>query len=124
MKTLVLVEHDNAEVAAATLSTVKAASSLGQDIDLLVATNSQDVVQKASKIEGVSKVDQGAYEVAVVQSLNGTGLLIYSWTSLVASAETTRGPLRRAPETSPTADNQASCWKAPAACQDLQAACA
>ena len=56
MKTLVLVEHDNAEVAAATLSTVKAASSLGQDIDLLVATNSQDVVQKASKIEGVSKV--------------------------------------------------------------------
>lgn len=56
MKTLVLVEHDNAEVAAATLSTVKAASSLGQDIDLLVATNSQDVVEKASKIEGVSKV--------------------------------------------------------------------
>ena len=55
MKTLVLVEHDNAEVAA-TLSTVKAASSLGQDIDLLVATNSQDVVQKASKIEGVSKI--------------------------------------------------------------------
>lgn len=56
MKTLVLVEHDNAEVAAATLSTVKAASLLGQDIDLLVAASSQVVAQKASQIDGVSKV--------------------------------------------------------------------
>ena len=58
MKTLVLVEHDNAEVAAATLSTVKAASSLGQDIDLLVA-NSQDVVQKLRKL----RVSQKSYHL-------------------------------------------------------------
>ena len=55
MKTLVLVEHDNVEVAAATLSTVKAASSLGQILIFLLPQTLR-MSYKASKIEGVSKV--------------------------------------------------------------------
>lgn len=65
MKTLVLVEHDNAAVKDATLATVTAASKLG-DVDLLVAgKNCGAVADAAAKIAGVGKVhvaDDAAYE--------------------------------------------------------------
>ncbi len=57
MSNLVIVEHDNNEIAAATLHAVTAASQIGGDIDLLVA--GQDcggVAEAAAKIAGVSKV--------------------------------------------------------------------
>jgi len=57
MSNLVIVEHDNNEVALATLNAVTAAQQIGGDIDLLVAgENCGAVADAASKIAGVSKV--------------------------------------------------------------------
>ncbi len=65
MNTLVLVEHDNASVADATLSTVTAAAKLG-DVALLVAgKDCGGAADAAAKIAGVAKVlkaDDAAYE--------------------------------------------------------------
>ena len=64
MKTLVWVEHDGKTVKDATLSTVTAASKLGE-VHLLVAGQGVDAVaQEAAKIAGVGKVhvaDDAAY---------------------------------------------------------------
>ena len=57
MANLVIVEHDNNEVAAATLHAVTAARQIGGDIDLLVAgENCGAVAEAAAKIDGVSTV--------------------------------------------------------------------
>ena len=57
MSNLVIVEHDNNELAAATLHTVTAAQQIGGDIDLLVAgENCATVAEAASKIAGVATV--------------------------------------------------------------------
>jgi electron transfer flavoprotein alpha subunit len=57
MSNLVIVEHDNNEVAIATLNAVSAAQQIGGDIDLLVAgENCASVGEAASKIAGVSTV--------------------------------------------------------------------
>ena len=57
MKTLVIAEHNNSELSAATLSVVEAAKKLGKEIDILVASNSANtVVDQAKSIEGVSKI--------------------------------------------------------------------
>ncbi len=57
MSNLVIVEHDNNEVALATLNAVTAAQQIGGDIDLLVAgENCGAVADAAAKIAGVSKV--------------------------------------------------------------------
>ena len=57
MSNLVIVEHDNNEVALATLHAVTAAQQIGGDIDLLVAgENCGGVAEAAAKISGVTKV--------------------------------------------------------------------
>ncbi|MDH3220266.1 MAG: FAD-binding protein [Gammaproteobacteria bacterium] len=57
MASLVIVEHDNNEVAAATLHAVTAAQRIGGDIDLLVAgENCGAVAEAAAKIAGVARV--------------------------------------------------------------------
>ena len=57
MANLVIVEHDNNEVHAATLHAVTAAHQIGGDIDLLVAgENCSAVADAAAKIAGVSSV--------------------------------------------------------------------
>ena len=57
MSNLVIVEHDNNEVHAATLHAVTAAQQIGGDIDLLVAgENCGAVAEAAAKIAGVSTV--------------------------------------------------------------------
>ncbi len=57
MSNLVIVEHDNNEVALATLHAVTAAQQIGGDIDLLVAgENCAAVGEAAAKIAGVSAV--------------------------------------------------------------------
>ncbi len=57
MANLVLVEHDNSEVHAATLHAVTAARQIGGDVDLLVAgENCGAVAEAAAKIAGVDKV--------------------------------------------------------------------
>ena len=57
MSNLVIVEHDNNEVSAATLHAVTAAQQIGGDIDLLVAgENCAAVAEAAAGIAGVNKV--------------------------------------------------------------------
>ena len=57
MSNLVVVEHDNNEIAAATLHTVTAAQQIGGDIDLLIAgENCAAVADAAAQIAGISKV--------------------------------------------------------------------
>ena len=57
MSILVIAEHNNAELNAATLNTVAAAQAIGGDIDVLVAgENCGAVGEAAAKAEGVNKV--------------------------------------------------------------------
>ncbi|QDQ27964.1 electron transfer flavoprotein subunit alpha/FixB family protein [Chitinimonas arctica] len=57
MSILVIAEHDNASLKAATLNTVTAAAKLGGDIHVLVAGhNAGAAAQAAAKVAGVSKV--------------------------------------------------------------------
>jgi electron transfer flavoprotein alpha subunit len=72
MKTLVLVEHDNAAIKDATLATVTAAAKLG-DVDLLVAgKDCRAAAEAAAKIAGVGKVllaDDAAYEHQLAENV-------------------------------------------------------
>ena len=65
MSILVIAEHNNAELNAATLNTVAAAQAIGGDIDVLVAgAGCAAVADAAAKVAGVSKVllaDNAAY---------------------------------------------------------------
>ena len=57
MSVLVLAEHNNAELAAATLNTITAAGKLSDDVHVLVAGSScRPVAEAVSKVKGVSKV--------------------------------------------------------------------
>lgn len=57
MSILVIAEHDNVQLKAATYNVVAAASKIGGDIHVLVAgANAAAVAQQAAKIAGVSKV--------------------------------------------------------------------
>jgi Electron transfer flavoprotein, alpha subunit len=57
MTTLVIAEHDNAQLKGATLNAVAAAAAIGGDIHVLVAgSGAQAVADQAAKIAGVSKV--------------------------------------------------------------------
>ena len=65
MAILVIAEHDNAALAAASLNTVAAAQQIGGDIHLLVAgAGCAAVAEAAAKVQGVAKVlvaDHAAY---------------------------------------------------------------
>jgi len=57
MTTLVIAEHDNAELKGATLNTVAAAARIGGDIHVLVAGhNARAVAEQAARVAGVAKV--------------------------------------------------------------------
>ncbi len=76
MPILVIAEHDNAALKAATLNTVAAATRLGADIEVLVAGSSCGAAaEAAAKLAGVAKVkvadaaayaDQGAENLAAL----------------------------------------------------------
>jgi len=94
MSILILADHDNGHLAAATLNTVTAASEIGGDIDILVAGDAGgDVAKAAAAISGVSRVltadaDLFAHGIAeniapLVQSLAS------GYTHLMAPATTT-----------------------------------
>src|SRR3546814_12338052 len=65
MTILVIAEHNNAVLAAATLNTVAAAKAIGGDIHVLVAGSGCGAIgEAAAQIEGVAKVlvaDDAAY---------------------------------------------------------------
>jgi electron transfer flavoprotein alpha subunit len=73
MGNLIIVEHDNNEVAAATLHAITAAQQIGGDIDLLVAgENCQAVADSAAQIAGISKVklaDHGVFGHHLAENL-------------------------------------------------------
>ena len=72
MKTLVLVEHDNASVKDATLAAVGAASRLGEVHLLVAGKGCRAVADQAAKIAGVGKVhlaDDPAYEHQLPENL-------------------------------------------------------
>ena len=73
MTTLIIAEHDNAVLKAATLNTIAAATRIGGDIYVLVAgRNCAAVAQTAAAVAGVSKVlhaDAAHYEAHMAESL-------------------------------------------------------
>ena len=74
MKTLVIAEHDNASLKAATLNAVAAAGALGGDVDILVAgANCGAAADAAAQVPGVSKVicaDNAAYEHQLAENVS------------------------------------------------------
>ncbi|MFP3558653.1 FAD-binding protein [Paraburkholderia sp. SIMBA_049] len=80
MTILVIAEHDNASIKAATLNTVAAASKIGGDIHVLVAGwNAQGAADAAAKIAGVSKVllaDAPQLADGLAENIEGTVLNI------------------------------------------------
>ena len=63
MKTLVIAEHNDTNLSAATLSVVEAAKQLGREVDLLLTHNScASVLEEAKSVEGVSKVLNFSHE--------------------------------------------------------------
>ena len=72
MKTLVWVEHDNAEVKDATLAAVTAASKLGEVHLVVAGSGCAAVADEAAKIAGVGKVhlaDDAAYEHGLAENV-------------------------------------------------------
>lgn len=72
MKTLVWVEHDNAQMKDATLATVTAASKIGEVHLLVAGSGCSAVADQAAKIEGVGKVhlaDDPAFEHALAENI-------------------------------------------------------
>ena len=57
MTSLVIAEHDNASIKAATLNTVTAAAACGGEVHVLVAgANAAEAAKAAGQIAGVAKV--------------------------------------------------------------------
>lgn len=73
MSTLVIADHDNADLKESTLNTVTAAKEFGGDIHILVAGSScSSVAEAASKVDGISKVlcaDGADYEHPLAEVL-------------------------------------------------------
>jgi electron transfer flavoprotein alpha subunit len=74
MKTLVIAEHDNASLKAATLNAVAAAGELGGDVDILVAgAGCGGAADAAAQVPGVVKVicaDNAVYEHQLAENVS------------------------------------------------------
>ncbi|MEC7570082.1 MAG: FAD-binding protein, partial [Pseudomonadota bacterium] len=74
MKTLIVAEHDNQTLKAATLNAVAAAQQLGGDIDVLVVgSGCQEVADAAAAVPGVASVllaDNAAYENQLAENVS------------------------------------------------------
>ena len=74
MSILIVAEHDNDNINAATLNAVTAANAIGGDIDILVAGhNCAAVAEQASSTSGISKVlvaDSAAYAHALAENVS------------------------------------------------------
>ena len=91
MTVLVIAEHDNASVKAATLNTVAAAQKIGGDVHVLVAGhNAQGAADQAAKIAGVAKVllaDAPQLEAGLAENVEATVLNIAkNYTHILAPA--------------------------------------
>lgn len=95
MSILVLAEHDNDSIKAATLNTVTAAQAIGSDIHILVAgSGCQGAAAAAAEIAGVAKVisaDAEAYANQLPESLAPLLVELAKDYSHILSAATTTG---------------------------------
>ena len=95
MTILVIAEHDNASIKAATLNTVAAAAKIGGDIHVLVAGhNAQAVADAAAKIAGVAKVllaDAPQLEQGLAENVEATVLSIAKNYSHILAPATAAG---------------------------------
>ncbi len=94
MNILIIAEHNQANLNAATLNTVAAAKAVGGDIDLLVVgSGCANVADEAAKVAGVSKVllvDDGVYANQLAENLAElVADLGKGYTHIFASATTT-----------------------------------
>src|SRR5690348_11026469 len=94
MTALVLAEHDNASIKAATLSAVTAAQAVGGDIHVLVAgKDCARAAEAAAKIAGVAKVRVADADIYAHQLAEPLAALIVSlagdYSHLIAPATTT-----------------------------------
>lgn len=95
MTILVIAEHDNAQLKAATLNTVAAAAKIGGDIHVLVAGHgAQAVAQQAAQAAGVAKVllaDAASLEQALAENVAAQVLAIASSYSHILFPATASG---------------------------------
>ncbi|MDR5804886.1 FAD-binding protein [Caballeronia sp. LZ001] len=91
MTILVIAEHDNASVKAATLNTVAAAQKIGGDVHVLIAGhNAKGAAEQAAKFAGVAKVllaDAPQLEAGLAENVEATVLKIAkTYTHILAPA--------------------------------------
>ena len=95
MAILVIAEHDNKALNAATLNVVAAAQKIGGDIAVLVAgSGAQAVADQAAKVAGVSKVllaDDAAYANQLAENVAKLVAQVAQGYSHVLAASTTSG---------------------------------
>ena len=95
MTILVIAEHDNAALNAATLNVVAAAKQIGGDIEVLVAGEAcAAVADAAAKIDGISKVvvaDNAAYKYQIAESMGDLVAELGAGYSHILAAATTTG---------------------------------
>jgi electron transfer flavoprotein alpha subunit len=95
MKALVIAEHDNVSLKAATLNTVTAAAATGLPVEVLVAGHgAQAVAQAAAQIAGVSRVilaDGESLGHALAENLAAQVLALASGYSHILFAATASG---------------------------------
>jgi len=95
MSILVIAEHDNESIKAATLNTVTAAQAIGADVHVLVAgAGCQGAANSAAEISGVSKVicaDAEAYAHQLPENVAPLLVELAKGYSHILSAATTTG---------------------------------
>ncbi|MEQ8783459.1 MAG: FAD-binding protein [Roseibium album] len=95
MSTLVVADHDNETLNAATRVVLAAAKEIGGDVDVLVAgENCRAVAEEAAKVPGVNKVllaDNAAYGHSLAENLAALTVELAADYSHVLTAHTTVG---------------------------------
>ncbi len=95
MSVLVLADHDNASLGAATLNAVTAAGEMGGDVDVLVAGNGcAAVADEAAKVSGVSKVilvEDAAYANSLAENVADLVVSMADSYDVIMAAATTSG---------------------------------
>ncbi|WP_233889998.1 electron transfer flavoprotein subunit alpha/FixB family protein [Paraburkholderia flagellata] len=95
MVNLVIAEHDNHSIKAATLNTVAAAQKIGGDVHVLVAGhNAQAAADAAAKIAGVAKVllaDAPQLEAGLAENVEATVIAIAKNYSHILAPATAAG---------------------------------
>ena len=94
MTILVIAEHNNAALGAATLNTVTAAKAIGGDVEVLVAgSNCGAAAEAAAKVDGVAKVLVADMQHTSISWLKTWANWLLNWVRATA----TSWPLRPLP---------------------------